>query len=158
MPPRMAFALTGLLLTSAAPTIRYGDGAWATFARGTTCDATSRAARVAADRAEQAYLAISFDRSGNRHGQLAAKLSRPLRPGATVMLSVANQPFLLAARDRFAWSRGPAQEAAIIAAMRSASSLRIEARSPAGGRFVDSYALDGAPGAIDAAAACAALS
>ena len=65
------------------------------------------------------------------------------------------RPFLLVARGAIAWSRGPAQEAAIIAAMRSAGGMRIEGRS-AGGRFIDRYALDGAPTAIDAAAACAA--
>jgi hypothetical protein len=108
MPPRMAFALAGLLLTSAAPTIRYGDGAWATFARGTTCDATSRAARVAADRAEQAYLAISFDRSGNRHGQLAASRngwlatdSMTVAPGRSGRLSfAASWPWRLPDRSK----------------------------------------------------------
>jgi hypothetical protein len=34
--------------------------------------------------------------------------------------------------------------------------MRIEARSPGGGRIIDRYSLDGAPLAIDAAAACAA--
>lgn len=64
-------------------------------------------------------------------------------------------PFLLVARGAWAWSRGPAQEAAIIAALRIAPGMRIEARSPGGGRFVDRFDLNGAPTAIDAAAACA---
>jgi hypothetical protein len=55
-----------------------------------------------------------------------------------------------------AWSRGPSQEAAIIAAMRINGGMRIEARIPGGGRIRDYYSLDGAPLAIDAAAACAA--
>jgi len=46
--------------------------------------------------------------------------------------------------------------AAIIAAMRSNSGMKVEARSPGGGRIRDYYSLDGAPLAIDAAAACAA--
>lgn len=78
------------------------------------------------------------------------------RPGATVMLHVGDQPFLLMSQGDIAWSRGPAQEQAIIAAMRRAGGMRVEARSPGGGRIVDRYALDGAPLAIDAAAACAA--
>lgn len=70
------------------------------------------------------------------------------------MLTIGEMPFLLAPRGQWAWSRGPAQEAAIIAALRTASGMRVEARSAAG-RFTDRYDLAGAPTAIDAAAACA---
>ena len=73
------------------------------------------------------------------------------------MLEVGNQPFLLVARDSWAWSRGPLQEQAIIAAVRYATGMRIEARDTAGVRFSDPYLLDGAPTAIDAAAARCAL-
>jgi hypothetical protein len=45
------------------------------------------------------------------------------------------------------------QEAAILAAARGATSMRVEARDAAGRRFADRYLLDGAPTAIDAAAA-----
>ena len=65
-------------------------------------------------------------------------------------------PFLLMSQGDMAWSRGPKQEQAIIAAMRSNGGMRIEVRSPGGGRIIDRYSLDGAPLAIDAAAACAA--
>ena len=144
------------LLLLAAQTTVYADGNWASFDRGGNCAATTRAERIATDRADQAHAGFTFDRAGARHGQLAVRLGHPLRPGGTVMLTIGEQPFLLAANDRFAWSRGPAQEAAIIAAARSADGMRIEGRSPGGGRFVDRYFLAGAPGAIDAAAACAA--
>ena len=70
-----------------------------------------------------------------------------------MVLTIGDQPFLLQARGSDAWSRGPRQEAAIIAAIRSESGLRIEARDAAGRRTVDRYALGGAPTAIDAAAA-----
>ncbi|WP_309610732.1 hypothetical protein [Sphingomonas sp.] len=144
------------LLLLAAPTTLYADGNWAAFDRGTNCAATSRAERITPDRADQAHAGFTFDKGGARHGQLAVRLGHPLRPGGTVMLTIGDQPFLLAASDRFAWSRGPAQEGAIIAAARLADGMRIEGRSPGGGRFVDRYLLAGAPGAIDAAAACSA--
>ena len=144
------------LLLLAAQTTVYADGNWASFDRGGNCAATTRAERIATDRTDQAHAGFTFDRAGARHGQLAVRLGHPLRPGGTVMLTIGEQPFLLAANNRFAWSRGPAQEAAIIAAARSADGMRIEGRSPGGGRFVDRYFLAGAPGAIDAAAACAA--
>jgi len=40
--------------------------------------------------------------------------------------------------------------------MRSNEAMKVEARSPGGGRIRDYYSLDGAPLAVDAAAACAA--
>jgi hypothetical protein len=69
------------------------------------------------------------------------------------MLTIGERPFLLVARGDWSWSRGPLQEAAIIDAARSARAMRIESRDGAGRRFVDRYLLDGAPTAIDAAAA-----
>lgn len=72
------------------------------------------------------------------------------------MLTVADAKFLLIGQGDMAWSRGPAQERAIIAAIRAAPALTVEARSEAGTRFVDRFSLSGAPLAIDAAAACAA--
>jgi len=78
---------------------------------------------------------------------------RPTRPGSSVVLTIDDQPFLLAARGAGAWSRGPVQENAIIAAIRSAGGMRVEARDLAGRRMVDLYTLSGAPTAIDAAAA-----
>ena len=98
-------------------------------------------------------MAIGFDRSGPRHGQLFAQLRRPARPKSTIILTVGDQPFLLIGGGTSAWSKDNAQEMAIIAAMRSASGARIEARDASGRRMVDRYLLDGAPTAIDAAAA-----
>ena len=72
------------------------------------------------------------------------------------MMYVGDMPFLLVARGDMAWSRGPAQDEAIIAALRIAGGMRVEARSPGGGRIVDRFDVSGAPLAIDAAAACAA--
>lgn len=71
-------------------------------------------------------------------------------------LTIGDRPFLLLSGNGFAWSRSPAQEAAILAAARAGGAMRVEARAANAGRFVDRYSLDGAPGALDAAAACAA--
>lgn len=69
------------------------------------------------------------------------------------MLTIGDRPFLLLARGDWAWGNGPLQDSAIIAAMRSAQSMRLEARDGSGRRFTDRYLLEGAPTAIDAAAA-----
>ena len=72
------------------------------------------------------------------------------------MLHIGDQPFLLMSQGDMAWSRGPKQEQAIIAAMRVQWRDAGRSAQPGGGRIVDRYSLDGAPLAIDAAAACAA--
>lgn len=64
---------------------------------------------------------------------------------------------MLVARGASAWSSDDRQETAIIAAMRSAGGMRIEARDTSGRRMVDRYLLAGAPTAIDAAAAACSL-
>lgn len=138
------------------PAIVAADGQWATLKQGRTCEAATRSTgAVYKDRAP-ARASLSFDAGGPRVGQFAARLSRSPRTGATVMLHIGKRPFLLMSRGDLAWSRGPRQEQAIIAAMRKGGGMRVETRSPAGGRIVDRYSLNGAPLAIDAAAACAA--
>lgn len=72
------------------------------------------------------------------------------------MLRIEGQPFLLVSRGNEAWSDGPRQEQAIIAAIRGASHMSIESHDSSGGRFIDPYSLDGAATAIDAAAAACA--
>jgi hypothetical protein len=137
-----------------APSIVAAEGQWATLQQGGTCEAAARSTGTVYKDRPPARASLSFDAGGPRHGQFSARLSRLPRPGATVMLTVGDQPFLLMSQGDMAWSRGPRQEQAIIAAMRFARGMRVEVRSPRGGRIVDRYSLDGAPLAIDAAAAC----
>ena len=54
-----------------------------------------------------------------------------------LILTVGDQPFLLTSRGGWAWCRGALQEEAIIAAARTAPSMRVEARDSAGRRFTD---------------------
>jgi len=140
---------------SASGKILFAHGSWAAIERGDGCVAAGRSARVAAKGKVQAVAGFSFTPDRRRWGEFHAQLSRAPRPGSSVILTVGEQPFLLTARGGWAWSRGPAQEQAIIAALRSAGGMRVEAHDSAGRRFADPYALDGAPTAIDAAAACA---
>jgi hypothetical protein len=143
-------------VATAEPRVVAARGSWAAHQQGATCEAASRSILPARKDRPQARASLSFDAGGPRRGQFAARLSRTPRPGASVMLHVGDTPFLLMVRGDMAWSRGPAQEQAIIAAIRASGSMRVEARSPGGGRIVDRYLLDGAPLAVDAAAACAA--
>jgi len=140
----------------AAPEIVAADGQWAALHQGRTCEAAVRSVGVVYKDRQPARASLSFDAGGPRRGQFTVRLSRLPRAGATVMLHVGDQPFLLMNQGDMAWSRGPKQEQAIIEAIRASGGMRIEARSPGGGRIVDRYSLEGAPLAIDAAAACAA--
>jgi hypothetical protein len=135
--------------------ILFAHGSWAAIQRADGCLAAGRSARVAAKGKVQAAAGFSFTPDRRRWGEFHAQLSRAPRAGSSVILTVGHQLFLLTARGGWAWSRGPAQEQAIMAAVRSAGGMRVEARDLAGRRFADPYALDGAPAAIDAAAACA---
>ena len=131
----------------------FAGGHWAAIDRGRSCEAETRALRIAARGKTQARAGFAFDRGTGRSGEFHALLSRMPRAGSSVLLTIGNQPFLLVARGQWAWSRGPAQESAMIAAARSATGMRIEARDRSGRRFTDRYLLAGAPTAIDAAAA-----
>ena len=148
------------MMTVAGPALAAGKillarGSWAAIERADSCLAAGRSARVAARGKVQAIAGFSFAPDRRRWGEFHAHLSRVPRAGSSVILTIGNQPFLLTVRGDWAWSRGPVQEQAIIAAVRSATGMRVEARDGAGRRFADPYALDGAPTAIDAAAACA---
>jgi hypothetical protein len=154
--------LRGLLLILAISTasarggILYAGRAWAAIDRGSTCEAVSRSMRVAAKGKVQALAGFTFSADRRRWGEFHAQLRRMPRPGAAVMLRIGDRPFLLVSRGNQAWSDGPLQQQAIIAALRDATSMSVESRDGAGARFVDPYSLDGAATAIDsAAAACA---
>ena len=145
-------------LAAQAQRVLFAAGSWAALqsADGRTCQALARSLRDARKGAEQARGGFAFDRDGRRRGELHFRLSATARDRSTVLLTVGEQRFMLLALGDTAWSSGPPQESAIIAAVRAARSLRVEGRSAAGRRFADRYLLDGAPGAIDAAAAACA--
>jgi hypothetical protein len=156
-----AALVAALAMTWAAPgaadTVLYAKGAWAAIDRGLVCEAATRSLRVAPKEKVQALAGFSFTADRQRWGEFHARLSRVPRPGSSIILTIGGEPFLLVARGDWAWSRGPLQEQAIIAAARNGGAMRIEARDQGGNRFSDPYLLDGAPTAIDAAAARCAL-
>ena len=141
---------------AARPQILFAQGQWAAVSYGNQCEAVARPLLPAARRQPESRAGFSFSAAGSRVGGFHARLSRVSRPGSSVMLTIGERPFLLVARGDWAWSRGPAQDSAIIAAARAATSMRIESRDGSGRRFVDRYLLAGAPTAIDAAAAACA--
>jgi len=160
--PRSLLAWSGFLLASAASSastapVLAAQGHWAALKFGPRCEAVARPLEPAARRQPEARAGFSFGVGsagrGARRGEFHVRLSRVPRAGSSVMLTIGTRPFMLLSRGDWAWSRGPLQEAAILSAARGATAMRIEARDGAGRRFADRYLLDGAPTAIDAAAA-----
>ena len=129
-------------------------GYWVAAERddGRSCTALARSELIAPKGRDQARMSFTFDRGGPRNGELHVRLSRPARPGSSVLLMIGGKPFQLVGRGADGWSRGPAQEMAIIAALRGANDMRVRFRGGSTG-YTDRYLLAGAPTAIDAAAA-----
>ena len=146
--------LLSIVIAAPAPArIVQARGQWAAIEEQGRCRAMARSLRDAAKGQPQAFAAFLFDPARRQAGQLSVRLGRAVRPGGSVILTVGDRPFLLKGGGAFAWSKGPAQEAAIIAAVRAATGMRVDARDSSGRRSTDRYLLDGAPTAIDAAAA-----
>ena len=143
--PAAALAQRGQILAA--------QGHWAALKFGPRCEAAARPLLPASRRQPQARAGFSFAERGLRGGEFHVRLSRVPRSGSSVMLTIGSRPFMLLSRGDWAWSRGPLQEAAILSAARGATAMRIEGRDAGGRRFADRYLLDGAPTAIDAAAA-----
>ena len=158
MTKALFFLLFGVASSAAARgSVVFAGGAWAAIDRGATCEALTRSQKIAPKDKVQAVAGFSFSADGRRPGEFQVRLSRMPRGDASVMLQVSGQPFLLATRGGWAWSRGPQQAQAIIDAVRGATTMNVQSRDGAGVRFSDPYLLDGAPTAIDAAAARCAI-
>ncbi|ATI83502.1 hypothetical protein A6768_24005 [Sphingobium yanoikuyae] len=125
---------------------------------GPRCYAIAMPAPRRAGDAPKGFAAVGTWPRQHVRGQVHFRLSRPRAANARVSLSVGDRRFALVAGQADAWAANPQDDAAIIAAMRSASSMSVQSTSAKGGAFADSYALRGAATAIDAAAlGCARL-
>ena len=149
----MLLSLAAAAAAAPAPKRVAALGHWVAIDRGATCEAGARPEVPAATREPEARAGVSFSADGRRNGGFHVRLSRTPRPGASVMLTVGARQFLLVGRGPWAFAANPQADMAILDAIRAATSMRVAARAASGRRFVDRYLLDGAPTAIDAAAA-----
>ena len=85
-------------------------------------------------------------------GQVHFRLRLPRAPNSPIRLTFGDRSFALVAASVDAWAPGPRADAAIIAAMRGGSSMRIAWVSRDGRNRSDGYLLKGVATAIDAAA------
>lgn len=104
------------------------------------------------------FAAIGYWPRSNVRGQVHIRLSREIAERSPLTLSIGERRFTLTGGGADAWAPNRQLDAAIVAAMRSATSMSISARAKTGAGFADSYRLRGAATAIDAAAlACGRL-
>lgn len=98
-----------------------------------------------------AYATISNWPERKVRGTLHVVLSRVVADKSSVRLVVGDKRFILVAKGRNAWAKDARDDAAIIAALRSAARMSVSASSAKGGTFTDRYTLAGVATAIDAA-------
>ena len=139
-------ALGTLLLLATPLAARESLGvydSWAAFrdAKPARCYAIAKAQ---GSQPAPAYATVSNWPEKKVRGALHIVLSR--EAAGSVRLVVDGKRFDLVAKGRNAWAADPRQDAAIVAALRSAARMSIS-----GGSFTDRYTLAGAATAIDAA-------
>ena len=99
-----------------------------------------------------AFAAIGYWPKKGVRGQLHFRLSRERAAKAKVTLTIGIRRFELVGGRADAWAKDKRIDAAIVAAIRSATGMSLRTVGKGGSAFRDIYALRGAATAIDAAA------
>jgi hypothetical protein len=152
---RLMAVMLGSLATAA--TARDSLGVferWGAFRDPATprCYAIAEPAHLMSNAGWRAFAAVGFWPRAGVRGQIHFRLSREIADGSTLTLGIGDQRFPLVGGKADAWAPDKQRDAAIVAAMRSGTSMSVAGRARTGGGFADSYALRGAATAIDAAA------
>lgn len=120
------------------------------------CYAIAKALPSRLARDYEPYAAVGNWPRRSIRGQVHFRLSRAIRGDRAISLNVGGERFALAGGGGDAWAQDKAMDAAIVAAMRSASRMTVGATDKRGARFSNTYDLSGAATAMDAATvACA---
>jgi hypothetical protein len=85
-------------------------------------------------------------------GEISFTGGYPFAPGSTVGLDIGGTKFDLYVDGEWAWAGSPADDATIIAALKSGSSAVLTAKSAKGTQTQDSFSLSGFSAAVDEAA------
>jgi hypothetical protein len=127
---------------------------WAAFKDADTprCYAIAAPEEIVGSADRKAYFSIGFWPKKRVTHQIYVRLSRERSANSGVTLSVGGRRFRLIASPGGGWAVDRQMDLAIIAAIRSSTSLSVESIGRNGRSIVDAYALRGAPSAIDAAA------
>ncbi|WP_235902189.1 invasion associated locus B family protein [Pontixanthobacter gangjinensis] len=115
------------------------------------CYAIAKAAPSNQQRDNDPFASVGTWPSSNVRGQLHLRLSRNLARGSSITLTIGSKKFTLTGSGGNAWAQNRSMDSAIVAAMRSASRMTVSANDTNRRRFSNSYDLDGAATAMDAA-------
>ncbi|NOU02367.1 MAG: hypothetical protein HOO94_01820 [Novosphingobium sp.] len=135
-------------------------GGWAAFRDGAVprCYAVAMATPSTLKRDYQPYADVAFWPRQQVRGQVHFRLSRKLAANTPIQLSISGQKLALVGGGGDAWAADKRMDAAIVAAMRSAGEMTVSARGVDGRGFSNTWKLQGAATAIDAAQiGCASL-
>lgn len=156
--------LLPLLALIAAPALARDSlgmfGQWAAFRDPQTprCYAIAMAAPSTRQRDFQPYATVAWWPRAQVRGQVHFRLSRKLAANAPIVLSIGGQKIALTGGGADAWASDKRGDAAVIAAMRSAREMTVSARGADGQSFSNTWSLEGAATAMDAATVgCASL-
>ncbi|MEL7686467.1 invasion associated locus B family protein [Citromicrobium bathyomarinum] len=120
------------------------------------CYAISKGERTRGARDFEPYATIGTWPNRKIRNQIHLRLSRRLAANGRVSLAIGGDTYRLTAGEADAWAVDKRMDAAIVAAMRAGSRMRVSATDRGGNRFTDQYSLSGVATAIDAATiACA---
>jgi hypothetical protein len=149
-------ALLALLLAAwQAPAGRSALGiyqGWGAFREAAPAHCFAIAQPIDRTLRRDAFVSIASWPGRGLRNQLHVRLSRARSQGARVVLTAGERRFTLLAGPRDAWAPDARTDAVIVAAMRGGRALSVESVGANGAPFADSYALEGAASAIDAAA------
>ena len=150
-------AICSLMLLTAPLSAKESLGVfsgWAAFRDPSVprCYAISEAAPSPLSRDYRPYATIASWPARRIGGQVHLRLSRELRPATRVTLRVGRTSFALTPGKADAWARDPAMDRAIIDALRKSDRMTVFAIDKRGRRFSNTFALEGAASAVDAAA------
>ena len=126
---------------------------WGAFRDAETprCYAIAKAAPSSQQRDNDPHASVGTWPRRSVRNQIHFRLSRNIQKNAPIVLSIGSRTFSLTGSAGNAWAKDQTMDAAIVAAMRSASQMIVRSRDSQGRRFSNTYALAGAATAMDAA-------
>ena len=157
---RMIIPIALALLAAAPASARDSLGMFSTWgafreaggASEPRCYAIAMAEPSTLRRDYQPYASIGTWPRRQLRGQVHLRLSRKIQPGTRIVLTIGARTFLMTGGGGDAWATDPRMDAAIVAAMRSASTMTVASRDATGRGFSNTWPLAGVATAMDAAA------
>ena len=115
------------------------------------CYAIAKAAPSSQQRDYDPFASVGTWPARRIYNQLHLRLSRNIRSTTAITLTIGDRSFALTGTGGNAWAKDQRMDAAIVAAMRSARRMVVRATDQNGRRFSNTYDLNRAATAIDAA-------